>query len=275
MFPGKKALQIANIKSKIVDIYMLEQLCNGNTFVHRLHPMVKLLTTVFFIIMVVSVNREDFRILTLYLFYPFVLMAVSETPYHYLLKQFALVLPLSALLGFSNIIFDTETALLIGPIELSYGVVSFFTIILKTYLTVMAALILVSTTSLQDLSNQMLRMRVPAIIIMLITMIYRYIDILLNETSIMLTAYLLRSPREKGIKISHMGSFVGQLLLRSIDRAERVYFAMKCRGYQGAVSYDSKRSLNIADYMYCVLVCSLALIFRFVDFVGLLGNMLI
>lgn len=33
-----------------------------------------------------------------------------------------------------------------------------------------------------------------------------------------------------------MGIFVGQLLLKSFDRAESIYVAMKCRGYDGNLS---------------------------------------
>jgi energy-coupling factor transporter transmembrane protein EcfT len=33
----------------------------------------------------------------------------------------------------------------------------------------------------------------------------------------------------KGLEMKHVGAFVGQLLLRSIDRAERVYAAMRAR----------------------------------------------
>jgi cobalt/nickel transport system permease protein len=47
----------------------------------------------------------------------------------------------------------------------------------------------------------------------------------------MYIAYSLRGPRRRGIAFADMGPFVGQLLLKIFDRADRIYNAMKCRGY--------------------------------------------
>ena len=262
-----------NISNSFAGIYTLEQLADGDTIIHRLNPIIKLITTFIYIVMVVSFNRYDLNGLIPYLFYPFIVMALSEVPYHHLLKRLILALPFSLLAGISNIIFDTETAFLVGGIGISFGLISFLTIILKTYLTVMAVLILVATTSMQNLSAQMVRLKVPADLVMQITMTYRYIGILINEAATMFTAYLLRSPKQKGIRIHHMGSFIGQLLLRSIDRAERIYYAMKCRGFQGAVGYLQRQELTITDYVYGLMVCSISVIFRFVNVVGLLGKL--
>ena len=256
-------------------MYTLEELADGNSAIHCLHPMGKLLSAILFIVTVVSVGRYDLVGLIPYLFYPFLLMPLSETPYCPVLKRLALALPFSLFAGVSNIIFDTKTAFFIGNFVVSFGLLSFFVILLKTYLLVMAVLILVSTTTLQALSGQMVRLKVPAVIVMLIMMTYRYISILLNEASSMITAYTLRSPKGKGIKITDMGSFVGQLLLRSIDRASRVYAAMKCRGFQGAAGYAPKRRATGKDVVFCALVCGLALAFRFADFTGLMGGLFV
>jgi len=256
-------------------MYTLEQLANKDTAIHRLHPSIKLLTTFVYLIVVISFDRYALGKLLPLLFYPFIAMAVSETPYNQLLKRLALALPFSVLAGVSNIIFDTDTALVIGGIAISAGVLSFLTILLKTYLTVMAVLILVSTTSLRDLSNQLIRLKIPPILVMQITMTYRYLSLLLNEASTMFTAYMLRSPRKKGIQINHMDSFVGQLLLRSIDRTERVYYAMKCRGFHGAMGFAQKHQLRTADLAYAVLFCLFTVGLRFFDLGQLLGQMLV
>ena len=50
----------------------------------------------------------------------------------------------------------------------------------------------------------------------------------------------------------HMGSFVGQLLIRSSDRAERVYAAMKCRGYPGIAPRSARVPIIAADAVFLV-----------------------
>ena len=49
----------------------------------------------------------------------------------------------------------------------------------------------------------------------------------------MIQAYSLRAPNQKGIHISAWGSFLGQLLLRSMDRAQELYYSMLLRGFRG------------------------------------------
>lgn len=237
--------------------------------------MAKLLSALVFIVAVVSVSRYDLFGLISYLIYPFLLMPASETPYRPVLKRFALALPFAVFAGLANMVFDTAPAFFIGGLSISYGAVSFAVILIKTYLAVMAVLILAATTTLQELSHQLVRIKVPAVLVMLITMIYRYLGVLLSEASTMMTAYALRSPGAKGVKMKDMGSFVGQLLLRSVDRASRVYAAMKCRGYQGAVGYAPKRGIAGGDVVFCGLVLGLSVAFRFIDLTGLLGGLFV
>jgi cobalt/nickel transport system permease protein len=93
-------------------------------------------------------------------------------------------------------------------------------------------------------------------------MTYRYIGVLFVEAYSMFTAYSLRSTGAKGIAIKDMGCFAGQLLLRSIDRADRVYNAMKCRGYALRALVSSDRKLEWKDLIFCVVACSLCIALR-------------
>ena len=85
----------------------------------------------------------------------------------------------------------------------------------------------------------------------------------------MYTAYALRAPGQKGIKMKDMGSFTGQLILRSFDRAERVYQAMKCRGFHG-VYYGKKRSGLRASEGIAGLLLVVSMVFMRFYNVGLL-----
>ena len=107
-------------------MYTLEQLAAGNTVIHRIHPMAKLIVTFAYIVTVVSFNRYEIIGLVPYLFYPSVLMALSETPYGPLLKRLAITLPFVLFAGLSNILFDTEAAAVLGGITITFGVLSCF-----------------------------------------------------------------------------------------------------------------------------------------------------
>jgi cobalt/nickel transport system permease protein len=87
------------------------------------------------------------------------------------------------------------------------------------------------------------------------------------------TAYCLRNTGRKGIEmrpllqLRDMGSFTGQLLIRSFDRADRIYNAMKCRGYvntQQNTSYNAKR-LKYNDIIYFLIVLLFCVTLRVID----------
>jgi len=262
------------MKDTIQELYALERLSYGDSCIHRLHPAVKLLTTVVFIVTVVSFDRYAFVRLFPYIFYPSLFMALSETPYSMLLKRFLISLPFCLFAGVSNLIFDRTPAFTLGAITVSYGAVSFFTILFRTYLCVMALLLLVAVTPLIQITNTMRRFGIPNIFIVMLEMTYRYIGVLVTEAYSMFVAYSLRSAKEKGIKMKDMGSFTGQLLLRSIDRADRVYNAMKCRGYALSALPRNNKKIKQKDFIFCFITCLLCVTFHIINVNALLSEIL-
>ena len=82
------------------------------------------------------------------------------------------------------------------------------------------------------------QLHVPKIIPTLLLLCFRYISLLLEEVSVMITAYQLRAPGQKGIHISAWGSFLGQLLLRSRSWPKNeLYDSMCLRGFYGEFYY--------------------------------------
>ena len=88
----------------------------------------------------------------------------------------------------------------------------------------------------------------------------------------MTDAYHLRAPGQKGINISAWGSFLGQLLLRSMDRAQQLYSSMLLRGYHEHFHYADIQRFRIKDAVYIIVCISLFLLIRFVPVVWGLGR---
>ncbi|MDR0488350.1 MAG: cobalt ECF transporter T component CbiQ [Propionibacteriaceae bacterium] len=253
-----------DIGARVHELRALENLAAGRTVIHRLHPLVKLIYTLVFIVFVVSCSRYSFAGLTIYLFFPFVMMAIAELPYKLMLSRVLIALPFCLFGGISNVIFDRGPAFTIGSVTVSLGMVSLATILVKMYLSVMAVLILVATTPFIDLTTQLRRLRVPTIFVMVFEMTFRYIAVLLEEVHSMMTAYRLRSGNRKALEMKHMGSFLGQLVLRSFDRAERVHAAMSCRGYSLHEIPRAPRKLGGVDLFALALVCLPTVLLRFI-----------
>ena len=255
---------MSDISSRIREIKALEALASGSTAVHRLHPLAKLLSAFVFIGFVVSYGRYDLARLVPYLFYPFIMMALAELPYKLLLSRVLIALPFCLFAGLSNVVFDREVAFVVGVVTVSLGVLSLLTILLKMYLCVMAALLLVATTQFTELTASLRRLHVPLVLVMVFEMTYRYIGVLLEETHAMTTAYKLRSGTRKKLDMKHMGSFVGQLILRGFDRAERIHAAMNCRGYSLRDIPLARRKLLPGDFLAAAIICIPAAALRFV-----------
>ncbi|MDP2844077.1 MAG: cobalt ECF transporter T component CbiQ, partial [Acetobacterium sp.] len=80
-------------------INSLEEMADGNTIIHHLHPMVKLITTMLYLVLVISFSPYNITGLMVFAFYPVILMALSEIPYKPLLKRLLVALPFSFFAG--------------------------------------------------------------------------------------------------------------------------------------------------------------------------------
>jgi len=258
-----------DVGARIRELRAMEGLSSGATAVHRMHPLAKLLSTFTYIAIVVSFGRFELTRLAPYLFYPFIMMALAELPYRLLLSRVLIALPFSLFAGVTNVIFFRETAFEIRGVVVSYGVLSLVTILLKTYLCVMAALLLVASTPFTEITAQLRRLRIPVVFILVFEMTYRYIGVLAEEALSMTIAYRLRSGVKKSLDIRHMGAFAGQLLLRGFDRAERVHAAMRCRGYSLRRALPARRKFRASDALWIAAVCVPAVLFRFIRLPGL------
>lgn len=254
-----------DLKKAAFEFSLLEELASNDSVIHRLNPLTKTITTFIYVVIVVSFDRHDVSGLMPYFFYPVILAALSDTPYKPLLSRLAVSFPFCFFAGVSNLFFEKEIAIYFtSQWGISFGVLSFTSILTKMLLTVMAVLLLISTTSMPVLARQLIRLKVPSDFVLLLSLTYRYISVLVEESVNMYTAYRLRAGAVHGIKMKDMGVFLGQLLLRSMDRAERVYSAMKCRGFSGDYAYIPTKKIPPLEVCYIVILTVLFLLFRFV-----------
>ena len=251
----------------------LEELSEKETTIHDLHPMAKMFTTLVYLVVVISFDKYNLSGLIPFVIYPVLMMTMAEIPYKPLLSRILIALPFSFFAALSNIFFEKTVALQVFNVLITYGMISFTSIIFKTILTVMAVLLLVSTTPVTKVARELIRIRVPKIFVIQMMLTYRYISVLIEETGNMITAYHMRSPKQKGIQMAHMGTFAGQLLLRSFDRADRIYYAMKCRGFDGEYRFAGSNKIEAVDWSYMFILTGLFMGMRFINMSVILGGL--
>ena len=241
----------------------LEEMASGDSWVHRLHPLAKLLVTAVYVVAVVSVGRLDYAALSIFFFYPALLIPLSGVNAGALLRRVLPALPLVLLAGLSNVFLEPSAMMTFGALQVSRGFVSLVVLLEKAALTVLAVLILMATTNSPKLLSGLRAIGAPKVLLSVLMLSVRFLTLLAGEAGRMMRAYRLRANSPKGIRIGDMGSFVGQLLLRSVDRAERVYKAMKLRGYSGEFPVRDAGRLTASSAAYAVLTSAAILFFRF------------
>lgn len=257
-----------------MELREMDELASMDSPVHSLHPMAKLIMTISYILVTVSFGKYDLSGLLVMILYPIVLFSISGVSVKTCFYKLRLVLPLVLAVGIFNPFFDRETLLTIGNVRVSGGVVSMITLMLKGVLCLMASFLLAATTRMEAICAALRKLHFPSLLTTMLLLTYRYITVMIEEVSIMTTAYRLRAPGQKGIHISAWGSFLGQLLLRSMDRASELYASMQLRGFHGEFWYADVKPAALKDILAAVLLPAAFLFLRYFNVAELLGSLM-
>jgi cobalt/nickel transport system permease protein len=244
---------MSKIRNAIYEIHHMDTIAAKDQWVNRLHPLVKLVITIFYIMVTVSFPKYEIAGIIPMAIYPLAMFILAELSFKESLKRLRIVLPLVCLVGLWNPFFD-KTPVLIGSLWVRGGVLSMITLMLKGIFSVLASYILIATTSIEKICYALRLIHVPKILVTQILLTYRYITLLLEEVNRITQAYALRAPYQKGIHFKVWGSLTGQLLLRSMDRANAVYESMLLRGYHGEFTHmGSQISFQKEDFFFLLV----------------------
>ena len=200
----------------------------------KIHPAARLFVCVLFIVLTVSFQRYDLWGLLAMSLYIIITGIWEDISFRRGFGRLRVIFLFLLFLGIANPFLDREVITHLGGLEITGGMISMATLLIKGILAVYGAYFLLMTTGIDGICLALRTFRVPAGGVTVILLIYRYILLLLKEVQRMWQAYHMRAPKQRGIHISVWGSFAGLLLLRSMDRANDVYHSMLLRGYDGA-----------------------------------------
>lgn len=247
-------------QSAVLELHDMDTLAQLDSPMHRLSALSKLLMTVFYIGVTVSFSKYDFTGLLPLVLLPLLGYAMSCIPVSACFRKLRAVLPLVCAVGIANPFFDRAVMAVVFGIPVSGGVISMVTLLCKGVFCLMASFLLVATTGMEGVCRALRQLHIPKMLCSMLLLTYRYISVLLEEVAVMTDAYRLRAPNQKGIHISAWGSFLGQLLLRSMDRAQALYESMLLRGFHG--EFPGQQSDTLRDLLPAVSVCVLMLLLR-------------
>jgi len=218
----------------LAELGRLDRLAAGTSGIHTLDPRGKLLVTLAFIVLVLSYPPREIGALLPFAVFPLALAAAGGVPVRYLVTRVLWTLPLVLFLGASNIWFDRMPVATLGGMTVTAGMVTCASLLVRVALTVTAATVLLATTGVSPLARALAACGVPRVMVVQLMLVYRYLFVVLEQLAQLRGAFALRSAG-RPLTLRVAGHLLARLLLRSMDRAARVHYAMRCRGFDGTI----------------------------------------
>jgi len=109
----------------------------------------------------------------------------------------------------------------------------FLGIVVKSTLSLVTMAVLANTTPFAEILRVLRRIRLPALLVTTLALMYRYLFVLVDEAERMQRARVARTfDRRRLYSWKMLATVLGQLFVRSTERAERIYSAMLARGWK-------------------------------------------
>lgn len=207
---------------------------HGHSAVHRAPAHLKILVLLAFVIGVVATPREWYPAYAGYLALVLGVIVVSRVPIGYVLKRTVIEIPFLVFAAMMPFVARGPEVEVLGIGLSEPGLLAAWGLAAKGTLGVLASLTLAATTEPTDVIRGLQRLRMPDLIVQIMTFMVRYLDVVASDLGRMLTAMRSRgadprSPRHWPA----LARTLGALFVRSYERGERVHLAMLARGYDG------------------------------------------
>jgi len=220
----------------------IDQYSDLDSFIHKLDPRTKFITSLAFIVLVVLTPIRNWHAFALYFCLIATCLAISKLPPLYVLKRSLVIVPFVLVIAiFIPFLKPGEVAgsynIWLWQISVTYdGLLVLANVATKAWLCVLSLISLSATTKFTDLLKGLKQLGMPKVIVLILSFMYRYIFVLVDEVMRMRQA---RDSRNVGggrlRQLKTIGSMIGTLFIRSYERGERIYAAMLARGFDGEI----------------------------------------
>lgn len=189
-------------------------------FVQRASPRFKLLAALLLVTLIALLPRRADWLYLLPALVLLVVWALARMPLAYAGRRILMVEVLVLGIALMPLIHPAATPLVLAAI-------------LKSNLCILTLLLLTWTTPFYDILQELRRVHLPPVMLTTLTLMWRYLPVLLEESRRMQRARASRTfSRKHRLAWQSLTAIIGQLFLRSVDRAERIYLAMCARGWK-------------------------------------------
>lgn len=217
-----------------------------------LDPRMRIIMACIFAVVVVALS--SLPALTMALAVALALLAVSQLPWRRTLRRMAMmdgfILFMLVLLPFSV---PGDAIFTLWGVTASWqGVWQAIEIALTANSVILALMVLVGTMEPVTLGHALYRLRCPEVLVHLLMFTIRYIEVLREEYQRLRGAMKVRGfrPGTNWHTYRSFGYLVGMMMVRAIERSERILGAMKCRGFNGRLLLLQDFALTSRDIAF-------------------------
>ena len=211
-------------------------------------PALRVRVIIGLILIILGVTPKSIPIIIANLLFGFVILLCHRIPLRFVWKRFLFIIPFFAISAILLIIVDGQSGFI--KAQMYTGRLLFVAIIMS---------FMMYKTSNEALIKAFQQLRVPSIFIELSFFTLRFMDVFKIEIQNMFL-----SIRSKGFKTGNFfsmkivkvyGHLLGSMLVRSLQRSERIYLGMQSRGYSGQINPLENKEIPFQDWIHgCLLL---------------------
>jgi len=227
---------------------------------HELSPQLKILATLLIVISIAfSKIINPFQIIS-HAVIVFLIIRLSNIPLKTYLKRLTLDIPFILFALFLPFLSSGNNDMVFTLFSFEVyrtGLLEMFAILFKATAGLSMGIVLTATTTNIELIYGLQKLKLPLIIIAIMSFAIRYIDVFIDEFKRVKISMQSRGYIEKGIKtLLPIAYASGAMLIRGYERGERVYLSMISRGFTGVIELQD-RDYKQSNYLQVLTIISI------------------
>jgi len=236
-----------------------EPFASGNSIIHRIDPRFRVAAAIFFSFSVALCYQ--FKPLIAALAISFVSVLLSGVGLKNVFKRliivngfillFWIVLPLT---------YKGKIVYSLGPVHVYMaGILFAAKITIKSNAILLVLISFIATMTFATLGHTLGRFKLPEKLIFLLMITYRYIFVIQQEYEKIISSIKIRAFKPKTTLHTYktFAYIIGMLLIRASERADRVYNAMRCRGFKGTYYSLTDFKADAKSWIFITLISGL------------------
>jgi cobalt/nickel transport system permease protein len=230
-------------------IVYIEDLSNKRGLMQTINPLAKLVAIVAMVVSSLFIFSLSYLIIICAV--PLILAVASRVPLRHFFSRTVFIPVFAAIISIPVLFLTYGTPIFTANIGIanltvtSEGLTRFLVFTVRVWFCVASLTLLILSTGFDKILKLLNAIKVPSVVVQLFSLTYRYFFVSIHEAQSVLIAKEARTYVNKRAMnlqaLKDLGSILAALFIRTYERSERVYWAMKSRGFE--IGNDNKLTI--------------------------------